>query len=691
MRATSNAGSRGKNISKACEACRRRKQKCDGEDPCSICRRRSLTCSYRDVTRSRGLRGKAPERANSGSDNGQSTQTVDDRNVSSRLSEADMEHLKTALPRDHIINTLRATRSAKDTPSSVSQLSYGPSSNFSILRHFKAHLEPGDELPVNSPGSLELRQDGTQSIDLFKFQERAFGNDLLLQDDATFLSSDLATTFLDTYLRTTYYQFPMVSTDTLRSYLARLYEANPTNVLASSEKAFLLAVLTAGAITKDHDWRMALFAKAMKEVDKIRYEISLPAIQTEILLAHCEFIGGSLQRGYQILGGAVRKAIAAGLHKSSPAWVRRQGDSSEATALFWLVYCYETFMCFTFGWPPSIHREDIDAPLPEYATFTRALFDMSEIIQQVHRMYMNREVTIKHDLKAAYHILKKLQSWARTVNRDFEISISKSIQHTEGEKLIHQITLSYHYFYTVCLTFRPFLLLSLEIGRENAERSEFSQSILVKINATLPDACERCIDAARCMIGLCQSVYTLYSEAEGVSYHELFLETACFVLIAATLRDKTSYSSNASFIRTGITCLRKTSRSKRREELITAVEQLLAGTEKLATNAPSPKASPTSHALTQSETSSQIQPLPAHISTLQYDQGFIRPSSLPNDVEAQPGDGIWELGQAEQTLQILDQMPDTAWPYMDWNLNMSNLDVDLFNSYIANPIGGDDV
>lgn len=45
-------------ISRACEGCRSRKVRCNGEDPCETCWQSCISCVYRDYTRKRN---KAPE------------------------------------------------------------------------------------------------------------------------------------------------------------------------------------------------------------------------------------------------------------------------------------------------------------------------------------------------------------------------------------------------------------------------------------------------------------------------------------------------------------------------------------------------------------------------------------------------------------------------------------------------------
>jgi hypothetical protein len=61
----------------------------------------------------------------------------------------------------------------------------------------------------------------------------------------------------------------------------------------------------------------------------------------------------------------------------------------------------------------------------------------------------------------------------------------------------------------MCLTFRPFLLLSVEIRRRTEIKNNISiQAAMPAIEACLRDACERCAGAARSLIVLSEAVFS---------------------------------------------------------------------------------------------------------------------------------------------------------------------------------------
>jgi hypothetical protein len=279
---------RNRNTSKACEECRRRKQKCNGQNPCNLCRRRGASCNYRAVTRKRVSRAVSPRNVDLGCTQSKPhcpRNSHDDDEPPPVVTETDMDRLETSLPRKYIFNSIRATHVTRGSPSSLSELSFGPTSNFSVLRHFHTHFDLTDVNSSSPPKQPLDFYDGNESIDMFGFRDRAFGSLPSQQDlDSSFLRYELARSFLDSYLNTTHYHVPIVSAESLQSLLARLYEPDTGSTLSTSDRAITYVTMAIGA-TNEHDgWRSILFAKAAKEAEKTTYEINLRVVQVELLL-----------------------------------------------------------------------------------------------------------------------------------------------------------------------------------------------------------------------------------------------------------------------------------------------------------------------------------------------------------------------------------------------------------------------
>jgi hypothetical protein len=109
----------------------------------------------------------------------------------------------------------------------------------------------------------------------------------------------------------------------------------------------------------------------------------------------------------------------------------------------WLKLTRNSFTCFTLGLPPSLHLNDIERPYPNSDSFLWALFQISEVIQQIHKMYRNGNMSINSDLKTAYQILRKLQCLSSSLEKNSGISIGTSLDGDQCERLVQGAAISY--------------------------------------------------------------------------------------------------------------------------------------------------------------------------------------------------------------------------------------------------------
>ncbi|GME34849.1 hypothetical protein GTA08_BOTSDO00652 [Neofusicoccum parvum] len=336
------ASLRGPKISKACEECRRRKQKCNGLNPCNVCSRRSTICSYRSFIRRRTGRNSAnpapPPR--DALEPGPAKQDDCDHTPDQESSNADSSAFSEAPPRYHIYKNIRATHVPAESPSCKLQLYYGSSSNFSFLQHLHTHLTAHEEVP--RPGThVEEVQNGNEGIDVYRYQGLAFGNTFGQREtNPMFLRHDLARTFLHNYLSTAHHHLPFLSTDQLCSNFEKLYGYGDDAKIDPSERALVIVTMAIGACpTQNELWRKTLLAQARIEAESLLHVVHLRAVQIALLMIS---LPKPLRQRYLYIGSAIRKAFAAGMHRGSPS---RQSvkECSEDNRTCWSLFCFERY------------------------------------------------------------------------------------------------------------------------------------------------------------------------------------------------------------------------------------------------------------------------------------------------------------------------------------------------------------
>ncbi|OJD36174.1 c6 zinc finger domain protein [Diplodia corticola] len=461
------ASLRGPKISKACEECRRRKQKCNGLSPCNVCSRRNTVCSYRSFIRRRTGRTQpvpAPT-PTPGPHLAQEPPRPEDRDGTAtsadrESSHADSSAFSDAPPRYHIYKNIRATHVPADSPSCVLQLYYGSSSNFSFLQHLHTHLTAHDAVP-RPDTHVEEVQNGNESIDVYKYQGLAFGNTPGQREtNPMFLRHELARTFLHNYLSAVHPHLPFLSTDQLCANFERLYGYGDDAKIDPSERALVIVAMAIGACPSQHDlWRKTLLAQARSEADSLLHVVNLRAVQIALLMIRSP-IQSSKPRALADLRdtpivnllSATRTRVtcilaAPSVKHSPPACTEGAPPAGSLSGTV------RNLICSGLGRPSSLSLQDIGLSQPERPSFMSAQVTLSELIRSVQHFYNHHDSSVSADLKHAHRIRNKLRTFAQTVKDDFGFALGSHLGTERDEDFVVRAVISY------CKCLMPVLLL----------------------------------------------------------------------------------------------------------------------------------------------------------------------------------------------------------------------------------------
>lgn len=275
-------------ISKACQECRRRKIRCDGAVLCKNCEHAALICNYRSATRYR-----ATKRARAAQQQQPLTRAQESSQGPGTLEEHPTNELPASSqpqddqPGNTVINSsISATHVASD--SSILQLYYGASSNFSFLQQIHQSIS-GTANPSMLHNEVE---EGGAGLDIYGQRSLFFGTTDSQNQPAgcignspTFLSDQLAESFLQKYLDTLYHLHPFQPPQDLRRIFKQLYNKSPMGCLHTSETGMLMVALAIGAsMTEDIAWAEMLAEKAKNIANTLGNVVNLQAVQISLLL-----------------------------------------------------------------------------------------------------------------------------------------------------------------------------------------------------------------------------------------------------------------------------------------------------------------------------------------------------------------------------------------------------------------------
>ncbi|TGO44797.1 hypothetical protein BCON_0460g00010 [Botryotinia convoluta] len=562
-------------ISKACQQCRRRKIKCDGAAKCNNCEQISGICNYRSTTRLRKSTKRAvaqqqqqPSSLIENQPNSDTPLASLEHQQHSPLSNSELSYERLQTVQEHNLGfqfsafqnqddqsaTAGINRSIAAThitsASCILQLYYGASSNFSFLQQVDHSLYGA----ANPPRPCNEVEEGGARLDLYGQRSLFFGtpddnfqsNGFAGISPLTFLSDQLAESFLQDYLKTIYNLHPFQPSQELHRLLKLSYEKPQTGNLTTDETAILMAVLAIGAtMTKNTSWAEMLAEKAKNSANALGHIVNLQAVQLSLLLI------------------SVRKAFAAGLHRETPGYSadgRKHVQQQERRTTIWCLYFYETLICFALGRPSSISRVDISIPYPENQSFISALVKLTNVMSEAAgSIYAHRQSSLQNLYRKAQKIHQGLRDYASDIQESLGINLSQSS--VSSELNIKHIFLQNLYHHILALTFRPFMIadvdhqkLTASAGNTSASRSQNGRPI-AETFPWMPEACRCAVDAAFNLIRFISIAVKQNVVTRGLRFFSFYIEGACFLLIYDVLRDSAAKNRNISAVKMGLQCL----------------------------------------------------------------------------------------------------------------------------------------
>ncbi|KAL4998364.1 fungal-specific transcription factor domain-containing protein [Aspergillus recurvatus] len=559
-------------IPKACQECRQRKIKCSGENPCKTCRLRRTPCLYREVVRQRKKKHETVRASRFG-------EGPSDGPSASR-PEPGQSGLHREEPPLGFNNSVSATHMT--SPSNKVQLYYGSTSHFALMHEIYRDLTSHPAVhPEQGPhGRVE---EASAGLDMLSFRTIFFGIPADPHKDSSrglggvdsqvmFLSYELASLFLDSFLATLYGLLPVWPTEVFRRRLKQLYGPRPTSSTETHHSVLLMALALGALVSEHHAWGDVLYERVKASCNVLDDTVNIQTVQLFMFMAHFQNEVGRPNSCYLHLGAAARKAISAGLHKESP---HGNGDSAECAEerrrTFWYLYIYENWICFHLGRPSSLSRRDVGIPTPQ-DPFCLALLNLSEAMcRSADELYGRHHESLLQMWRIAKSIWDDLRAFDSKMQRALGFGLDKRPQ--PGSVGVQQTMCITLYYHTILLTFRPFLIFR---GRWNQDKTQASEG--VKTKREIPDwlnqACGYALSAAcRTIHFLCES-YTANELVRAIRYHSYFLSSSCFALIFDLIHGQDLAASHLPWIHATLKALKSMCPADAVQASIRAIETI---------------------------------------------------------------------------------------------------------------------
>ncbi|KAF4974995.1 hypothetical protein FZEAL_8179 [Fusarium zealandicum] len=536
-------------ISKACQECRIKKIKCNGETPCNHCSLRGLSCLYREKARNRTRKAKPRTAAyesimsHEAMEATSSLEPSEEGSTMSPTPKADEAVFGAQPPsafgsseRSININSVAATHRA--SPSCVLQLYYGPSSNFSLLNSIYHQIE--GTRPVGPPREGPGVEEVGPSLDVFSHRKLFFGEladnkrPTPVSDDysAMLLDPETARRLLNRYLLTYWHGLPVMSKESYRRRLDALFKPPAIFDFDSPDTIIIMLAIALGAsMTGEEAIAEFLFQKAKQGAAKLDEVVNLQVVQIHLMMISLisnlfGFFADNILRSLPIRKGAAKLEFSSHRHggeKGGRCWASQR----------------RLWQCFVVGRPSAIPDPSSSIPVPKDQKLLVSLVTLSRIMDTcVKRIYSPRHESLLPVWNAAIEIRRELHQFAEQQLKDMKFGLVGDL--STGELGVCQAMVSTMYHHTLLLTFRPFLILRAKLNQENSASDNTSAESLHTPPPWLDSACS-CATNILC---------------NDIKYHGFFIEGACYALAFDMLQEKKTAHRNLPWIHSGLRCLR---------------------------------------------------------------------------------------------------------------------------------------
>ncbi|CAK7200544.1 hypothetical protein SEUCBS139899_003241 [Sporothrix eucalyptigena] len=499
---------------------------------------------------------------------------------SQRISSADTP---TSSPggRSNSLQNHSVAATHRASPGVFLQLYYGPSSNFSLLNSIYHRIEGRrlaeareakrrkraaaattngdgngneDDNEEHDEEEEEDDDDATKDVeeigpglDLFNNRRLyfgdladgsetslAFGGNGTFTDGASmFVDRALAERLLERYLHTFWLILPIWTRDTFRQRLAGFYE--PSSLLASGDPntiIVLLALALGASMLEEELTAQYLYHMAKRWASALDEMVNVQTVQISLMMSHYASERARPNSSFLQVGTAVRKAVAAGLHKgvggSSRGNTAKQSPDAarQMRITVWSLYFWETWLCFSLGRPSSFPESEMDVPFPTEEKLLFSVVTLARIMSKsATAIYRRHHDSLLPLWNAANEIRRELRAFAEQQREDFNFGVIDDPN--AGELGVCQTIVSTLYHHTLILTFRPFLVLRATLRQEDSEGTGHAHP---PPPPWLDTAVEYCLDAARHSIAFLIRAFEKNEMCRAIRYHGFFIEGASHVL-----------------------------------------------------------------------------------------------------------------------------------------------------------------
>ncbi|CAG8292313.1 unnamed protein product [Penicillium olsonii] len=560
-------------VLRACDRCRSRKVRCDGNSPCAGCRPGGHACFFRPPRQTRQKRQHTQRLPSTSAQISlpESSPVISSRSTARALH--DPVQFKRQME-------LRAGIGVTNVDTGSFQF-YGPSSHFCFIQRMCQRMAQKTNESMFTPRASTADSLGKWNLERFMFSVDV-NRPLSTASDA-FISREMGIKLIETFFKIIHPQMPVLNYTEIIEQWDEIGKP-PGQQTSRKGKEILFMVLAIGAraaIAEDQHDTSVLQNWAEYFTSKAN---GLHATFEDLSLSSTIFLLLKTMYAYQVMrpndawlyiGHAARSAMALGINRQQVV----NGNNSTMHSLkrtFWLIYGFERSCSIYTGRPSTFRDELIDAPYPEdlpvptttestkgdysgpllLCGYVRGMADLGRAADRVFlEIYSPKNVsTISHPVRG-HDATTEVEALLESATRGLPLYLhffDTMLPLGQGWQEMQRLLLGCTYHLVRMLMHRPALLFAaLFDSREEAQRNAGEFDIEFSIRET--------IKAARNIIDLTHDVYfRRYPQARYDGSSAAILVSACVTLLYDVLDPRTGAAHAKdvfSVVERGVECL----------------------------------------------------------------------------------------------------------------------------------------
>uniref|UniRef100_A0A8H7N3U9 Zn(2)-C6 fungal-type domain-containing protein n=1 Tax=Bionectria ochroleuca TaxID=29856 RepID=A0A8H7N3U9_BIOOC len=461
--ATGNPDIRLSKIRNACNACREKKTRCSGHEPCVRCQQNGQTCEYMPTV---STPQKTPRSSRASK---RKSVSVPSPTITAISHESRMEDLTVCSPIIPVGSSTSSSREVDESPPDASLQEdqyghvHGGASEFAFLQFAKQKLA---SVPSMSIDFCDYPLTSPAGPNVMPPKQIA---DLLLQ---TFFNFGLSTS-------------RFIHQPSLTEDYEKLYDPASTAELGTDKLALIYMVMAVGShySTLQNMWcgysaSVQFYHMADQQLQKGTSRISIASLQSRLLITH--YLLNHSRTGPS-------KEISKGASKFDRAGNRKR--------LFWAIYIHDRILSSIFGRPCALHDDDIDQEEATLANDVDITTTSCQSSPETHFLYgpESRGHSIQELHKVALTFESKLTAWKGDLPTYLDYTkLPASAMSTMTQR--QTCTLKLTFSHASLLLYRPFILYSLEASVEKAPN----------LQGWIKRCHDKSIDAANTIVAECK-------------------------------------------------------------------------------------------------------------------------------------------------------------------------------------------